>query len=95
MASRVVLSVVEQVCNVLDTMRMYAAQCEDTRTMVHILDPLDDAEMAFEKASNMWKAGIAVAEVQGEAWWAFEAAISCLVEGLCLMQTVFEEGQGN
>ena len=72
----------EQACDVLDTMRMHAAQCEDTRTIAQNLDPLDDAEMAFEKASNMWKTGIAVAEVKGEAWWAFEAAMSCLVEAL-------------
>ena len=46
-ASRVVLSIVEQACDLLDTMRTHAAQCEDSRTLVHILDLLDDAEMAF------------------------------------------------
>ena len=50
--SKVVLSVVEQACDVLDTIRMHAAECKDTRTMVRILDLLDDSEMAFEKAAN-------------------------------------------
>ena len=66
--SRVVLSVVEQACDLLNTMRTHAAQCEDSRTLVHNLDLLDDAEMAFEKAANTWRAGISEAEVQGEAW---------------------------
>ena len=39
----------EQACDLLDTMQTHAAQCEDSRTLVHILDLLDDAEMAFEK----------------------------------------------
>ena len=90
MASRMILYVVEQACDVLDTMRMHAAQCKDTRTLVQILDLLDNAEMT-EKATNMWRADIAVAEVQGEVWFAFKAAMSCLVEGLCLTQTAFEE----
>ena len=51
-ASRVVLSVVEQACDLLDTMRTHAAQCEDSRTRVHILDLSEDAEMAFEKAAT-------------------------------------------
>ena len=34
-------------------------------------------------------------EAQGEESWAFEAAISYLVEELCLMQTAFEKGQKN
>ena len=80
--SRVFFSVI---CDVVDTMRTHAVQCEDNRTVVHILELLDEAEMAFEEASNTWRAGIAVVEVQGEARWAFEAAMSCLVEGLSLM----------
>ena len=95
MASRVVLSVVEQACEVLDSMRMHAAECKDTSTMAQILDLLDDAEMAFEKVANTWRAGIAVAEAQGEPWWAYEAAISCLVESLRLMRMAFEKGQQN
>ena len=52
MASRVVLSVVVQASDVLDTMRMHVAECKNIRTMVQILDLLDDAEMIFEKAAN-------------------------------------------
>ena len=52
MASRVVLSVVVQARDVLDTMGKHVAECKNTRTMVQILDLLDDAEMAFEKAAN-------------------------------------------
>ena len=93
--SKVVLSVVEQARDVLNRMRMHAAECKDTHTMVQILDLLDDAEMAFEKAANTWRTGIAKAEIQGEPWWAFKAAISCLVEGLRLVPTDSEEGQQN
>ena len=50
-SSRVVLSVVKQACYLLDTMRTHASQCEDRRTLVHILDILDDTEMSFEKWS--------------------------------------------
>ena len=91
MTSRVVFSVVEQACDVLDTIRMHVAESKDIRTMVQTLDLLDDAEMVFEKVANTCRAGIAVAEAQGEPWWAFEAAISCLVEGMPLMQTTLEE----
>ena len=68
MVSKVALSVVERACDVLNTMRMHAAECKDTRTMVQILDQLDDAAMAFEKAANTWRVGTAVAETQGEPW---------------------------
>ena len=51
--------------------------------------------MAYEKATNTWRAGIAVCDVQVEACWAFGAALSCLVEGLRLMQTAVEVGQKN
>ena len=54
MASRVFFSVVEQACDVLDMMRMHVAECKDTRSVVQILDLLDDAEMAFVKAANTW-----------------------------------------
>ena len=66
MVSKVVLSVVEQACEVLNTTRMHATECKDTRTMVRIFDLLDDAEMVFEKMANTWRAGIAVAEAQGK-----------------------------
>ena len=71
-ASRVVLSVVKQACDLLNTMRTNAAQCEDTRTVVNILN---DAEMAYKKPANTWRAGIAVADVQGEACRAFGDAL--------------------
>ena len=48
MASRVVLSVVEEACNVLDTLQMDVAECKNTRTTVQILDLLNGAKMAFE-----------------------------------------------
>ena len=89
MASRVVSSVVEQACDVLDSMRMHVIECKDTCAMVQIHDLLDDAEMDFKNAISMWRIDIAVAGAQGEAWWAFGAAISCLVECLRLMQTAF------
>ena len=85
----------KQACDVLNTMRIHVAECKDTQTMVQILDLLDDAEMAFETETNTWRTCIAVAEAQGEPWWAFEAAISCLVEDLRLMQTAYEKGQQN
>ena len=66
MTSRMVLSVAEQACDVLDTMRMHVAERKDTRTMVQTLDLLDDAEMVFEKMANTCRAGIAVAEARGE-----------------------------
>ena len=50
----------------LDMMRMDAVECKDIRIMVQILDLLDDAQIAFEKAANTWRVGIAVAEAQGE-----------------------------
>ena len=56
MASRVVSSVVEQTCDVLDTMREHVTECNGTRTMVPILDLLDNAEMVFEEAANTWRA---------------------------------------
>ena len=51
--------------------------------------------MASEKATKAWSASIAVADVQIKPWCAFEAAISCLVAVLRLMQTAFEEDQPN
>ena len=74
---------------------MHAAEHKDTRTMLQILDLLGDAEMAFEKAVNARRTGITVVEAQGEPWRAIEAVISCLVEGLRLMQMAFEKGQQN
>ena len=61
MVSKVVLYLVEQACDVLKTMRMHAAECKDTCTSIQILDLLGDAAIAFEKAINTWRTGIAVA----------------------------------
>ena len=50
----------------LNTMRMHAAECKDTRSVVQIFDLLDNAEMVFGKATNTWGTDIAVAEAQGD-----------------------------
>ena len=59
MASRVVSSVLEQACDLLDTIRTRVAECKDICAMVQILDLLDDAEMDFENATSMWRIDIA------------------------------------
>ena len=48
MALRVVSSVEEHAFDILDAMRMCVAGCKHTRTIVQILDIINDAEMAFE-----------------------------------------------
>ena len=43
MVFKMVLSDVEQACDVLNTKQIHAAECKDTSTVVQIFDLLEDA----------------------------------------------------